>query len=105
MRLVMQTLRSTIVGLAIFGFLIFAPAGTLDYWQGWVFIVVFSLSTTFIGVYLALTDPALLARRMKVGPAAETRPRQKIIISLSLAAFVMLLVISALDHRFGWSDV
>jgi protein-S-isoprenylcysteine O-methyltransferase Ste14 len=42
---------------------------------------------------------------MKAGPAAETRPRQKIIISLAFAIFLLLLVVSTLDHRFGWSRV
>lgn len=105
MQLFIRTLRSTIVGLLVFGVLIFAPAGTLAYWQGWAFIIVFSLSTTIIGVYLALKDPALLARRMKVGPAAETRPAQKVIMSLSFATFFLLMVVSVLDHRFGWSHV
>src|SRR5215510_6201298 len=98
-------LRSVIVGLIVFGILIFVPAGSLAYWQGWVFIAVFSVSTNIIGIYLARNDPVLLERRKRVGPAAETRPLQKIIITLSFAVFIMLLIISALDHRFGWSDV
>jgi protein-S-isoprenylcysteine O-methyltransferase Ste14 len=105
MQLVMRTLKTTIIGLVVFGALIFGPAGTFTYWQGWAFIIVFSLSTTVIGVYLALKDPALLERRVKVGPAAETRPAQKVIISLSFVAFFMLMVVSVLDHRFGWSPV
>jgi protein-S-isoprenylcysteine O-methyltransferase Ste14 len=105
MQLFMRTLKTTIIGLVVFAILIFAPAGTFAYWQGWAFIAVFGLSTTIIGVYLALKDPALLERRVKVGPAAETRPAQKIIISLSFAVFFMLMVVSVLDHRFGWSHV
>src|SRR5262249_38402868 len=105
MQLFVHTLKSTLIGLVVFGFLIFAPAGTFTYWQGWAFIAVFSLSTTIIGVYLALKDPVLLERRMKIGPAAETRPVQKLIISLSFAVFFILIVVSVLDHRFGWSHV
>jgi protein-S-isoprenylcysteine O-methyltransferase Ste14 len=105
MQLVMRTLKTTMIGLVVFGILVFGAAGTFTYWQGWAFIVVFSLSTTIIGVYLALKDPALLERRVKVGPAAETRPAQKVIISLSFGVFFMLMVISVLDHRFGWSQV
>lgn len=105
MQLFIRTLRSTIIGLLVFGLLIFVPAGTLAYWQGWAFIAVFSASTTIIGVYLALKDPALLERRVRAGPAAETRPAQKIIISLAFAIFPLLLIVSVLDHRFGWSHV
>jgi protein-S-isoprenylcysteine O-methyltransferase Ste14 len=105
MQLFVRVLKTTIIGLVVFAILIFAPAGTFAYWQGWAFLVVFSLSTTIIGIYLALKDPALLERRMKVGPVAETRPIQKVIISLSFAMCFMLLVVSVLDHRFGWSYV
>ena len=65
----------------------------------------FSVSTSIIGIYLALANPALLERRMKVGPAAETRPVQKIIIAVSFAVFCLMLIVSVLDHRFGWSHV
>jgi len=75
------------------------------YWQGWTFVAVFSVSTSIIGIYLALANPALLERRMKVGPAAETRPVQKIIIAVSFAVFCLMLIVSVLDHRFGWSHV
>jgi len=105
MPLLMRTLKTTLVGLIVFCCLIFVPAGTLTYWQGWTFIAVFSISTTLIGLYLVLADPVLLERRVKVGPAAETRPVQKIIITLSFVVFFLMLIISVLDHRFGWSRV
>jgi protein-S-isoprenylcysteine O-methyltransferase Ste14 len=105
MQLFMRTLRTTIIGLLVFGALIFLPAGTFAYWQGWAFIAVFSASTTMIGIYLAMNDPALLERRVRAGPAAETRPVQKIIITLSFSIFLLLMVVSVLDYRFGWSHV
>jgi protein-S-isoprenylcysteine O-methyltransferase Ste14 len=105
MNIVLRTLRSVIVGLVVFGLLIFGSAGTFAYWQGWAFILTFSVSTNVIGVYLALNDPALLERRLRVGPSAETRPVQKAIISLAFGAFAALFVVSALDHRFAWSKV
>lgn len=101
----MRTIVKSVVGLIALCLLVFVPAGTLDYWQGWAFIVVFTLSTNAIGIYLALNDPALLERRMKVGPAAETRPVQKIIITLAFVSMVAMTVVSVLDHRFGWSRV
>lgn len=100
-----RALRSAIVGLLVFGLLIFGPAGTFAYWQGWTFIATFGVCTNIIGLYLARTDPALLERRMNVGPRAETRMTQKVIISLAFAAFAALFVVSALDHRFEWSSV
>jgi protein-S-isoprenylcysteine O-methyltransferase Ste14 len=105
MRLLIRTLKAMILGLIVLGFLIFVPAGTLSYWQGWAFVVVFTLSTNAIGVYLALTDPALLERRMKAGPTAEARPAQKIIITMAFILLCLVLVTSVLDHRFCWSQV
>ena len=101
----MRTLLTSIIGLAAIGILVFVPAGTFAYWQGWLFIVVFALSTNLIGVYLARNDPALLARRLKFGPQAETRPIQKVVVALAFIAFYALPAVSALDHRLGWSKV
>jgi protein-S-isoprenylcysteine O-methyltransferase Ste14 len=100
-----RTLATSVLGLAVLGGLLFVPAGTLRYWQAWVFILVFGVSTQSIGVYLWLKDPALLKRRMQVGPGAEQRPAQRIISALLFLAFLLVMVLSALDHRFGWSPV
>ena len=101
----LRTLRASIIGLVVIAVLVFVPAGTVAYWQGWLFIIVFALSTNLIGLYLARNDPALLQRRMKFGPQAEPRPVQKALVGLAFVAFSALPVVSALDHRLGWSDV
>ncbi len=62
-------------------------------------------SANAIGVYLTLKDPELLERRKKGGPAAEQNMAQKIIISIALIGWVILLVLCGLDHRFTWSAV
>ena len=105
MKIAVQTLASALFGLAFFAALLFWPAGTLDYWQAWVFIAVFMVSTMVPSLYLAVKDPAALQRRMKAGPMAESRVAQKLIITGTIAAVIAVLVVSALDHRFGWSDV
>lgn len=105
MQLFLRTLRTAIIGIAVFAIIIFVPAGTLRYWQGWAFIIVFAISTNIIGIYLALYDPVLLERRKKVGPMAEKRPLQKIVITLCIAVFLAVLIFSPLDWRFGWSQV
>jgi protein-S-isoprenylcysteine O-methyltransferase Ste14 len=105
MKIVLQGITSGLVGLVVFGLLVFWPAGTFDYWQGWAFIAVFAASTTIPSIYLAATNPAALRRRMQVGPAAETRPLQKIIITIAFLSIGAMMVVSALDFRFGWSSV
>jgi protein-S-isoprenylcysteine O-methyltransferase Ste14 len=105
MKIAVQTLASAIFGVAFFAALLFWPAGTLNYWQAWVFIAVFMVATIIPSLYLAVKDPAALQRRMKAGPMAEGRALQKLIITGTIVAVVAVLVVSALDHRFDWSNV
>lgn len=105
MKILLQVLASSVFGIAFFAVLLFIPAGTLNYWQAWVFIAVFMVATLVPSLYLAVRNPAALQRRMKVGPGAETRISEKLIISGIIAAVVAVLVVSALDHRFKWSQV
>jgi protein-S-isoprenylcysteine O-methyltransferase Ste14 len=105
MRIILQMIASTAIGLLFFGLALFPPAGTLHYWQAWVFIAVFTVSTMIPSLYLAVNDPAALKRRLKAGPTAETRPVQRVVITATVLLVVALLVLSALDHRFGWSSV
>jgi protein-S-isoprenylcysteine O-methyltransferase Ste14 len=85
--------------------LLFLPAWTLDYWQAWVFLVVFGASALAITVYLMKNDPTLLERRVQAGPTAEKETSQKIIQSITALGFIAMLVVPALDHRFAWSTV
>jgi protein-S-isoprenylcysteine O-methyltransferase Ste14 len=94
-----------ILGMISFIALIFGPAGTFHYWQGWLFLAVFSASTMAFTIYLALYDKPLLERRLAAGPRHEKERSQKIIVSLILIAFFALIVLPALDHRYGWSPV
>ena len=105
MKTAAQALVSTAFGIAFFGVALFVPAGTVHYWQAWVFVAVFALTTTIPSALLAVRHPEALARRMKAGPAAETRPAQRVIISLTIGLVFVTFALSALDHRFGWSSV
>jgi protein-S-isoprenylcysteine O-methyltransferase Ste14 len=100
-----KVLLSLAILILIMAALIFIPAGTLNYWQAWLFLVVYFASSLGITLYLMKKDPALLQRRMRGGPTAEKQPTQKIIQTLTSLSFIALLVVPALDHRFGWSHV
>ena len=104
-KLITQTFVTFLIGAIVLGLLLFLPAGTLNYWQAWVFIVVFMTSVSAVGLYLSLKDPALLERRKRIGPAAEESPVQKIIMSIAILGNLALLIFSALDYRFQWSQV
>jgi protein-S-isoprenylcysteine O-methyltransferase Ste14 len=105
MKTALRAVSTSVAGFAVFLLLVFLPAGTFDYWRGWAFIVVFALATLIPSVYLAVTNPAALQRRMQAGPAAETRPLQKVIITFAFVSMGAMIVVSALDYRFGWSSV
>lgn len=105
MKTTLQATATSIVGLALFGVALFWPAGTFDYWQAWVFIAVFAVIGIIYTAYLAVKNPDVLRRRMRAGPTAETRPVEKIIVAGVYVTFTAMLVVSALDHRFGWSLV
>ncbi len=101
--------RKTILGFAKliigFGILVLVPAGTLDFWQAWVYFFIFAASSALITAYLWKKDPKLLERRINAGPGAEKEKSQKLIMLLAVLAFVGVIIFPALDHRFSWSDV
>jgi protein-S-isoprenylcysteine O-methyltransferase Ste14 len=105
MKLLLQAVAASLFGVAFFGVLLFWPAGTLHYWQAWVFIAIFTVASSGPTVYWALRRPDVLQRRMHGGPLAETRPVQKIAMYGVYVVVAALLVVSAFDHRFGWSQV
>jgi protein-S-isoprenylcysteine O-methyltransferase Ste14 len=81
--------------------LLFAPTGTLHYWQAWLYLSVFMGAATLITVDLMHRDRALLERRLVAGVSAEKEPTQKIIIGLAALAFAALLAIPAFERRLG----
>ena len=89
----------------VMSLLLFVPAGTVCYWEGWVYLSIFTGASIFTTLYLIRKDPALLERRMKGGPTAEKRPPQKVIMLFTSIGFIALLVVPALDHRLRWSAV
>jgi len=84
---------------------LFVPAGTVHYWQAWVYLSIFVGASALTTLYLLRWNPALLERRMRGGPTAEKRPTQRLIMLATSIGFIALLVVSALDHHLGWSTV
>jgi len=101
--------RKAVVGFALlFAVLaaaLFGPAGSVEFWQAWVFLAVFATSGAAVTIDLARRDPALLARRVQAGPAAEPTPRQKWFQGFASLAYLAVFVVAGFDHRAGWSRV
>jgi protein-S-isoprenylcysteine O-methyltransferase Ste14 len=91
--------------LVAFGLILFLPAGTFNYWQAWVFLVVVAVSAWIPSIYLLRKNPAALQARMRGGPTAESRMAQKAVIAGLYSSLAAMVVVSVLDHRFGWSPV
>jgi protein-S-isoprenylcysteine O-methyltransferase Ste14 len=102
--LIIPAIRNFLLGVVALGVVLFVAAGTLAYWQAWVFIILFMALVTAQGIYLSIIDPELLERRRQIAPAGEST-REKIFIVVGLVGNFGLIVFSALDHRFGWSQM
>jgi archaellum biogenesis protein FlaJ (TadC family) len=100
-----KSLLSLVALAVVMGLLLFLPAGTTRYWQAWVYLAIFFGASLLTTLYLIKKDPALLKRRMSGGPTAEKEPAQRIIMVFASLGFIGLLVVPALDYRFGWSTV
>ena len=89
----------------VMGLILFVPAGTVYYLQAWGYLTVFFGASVLTTLYLEKYDPELVKRRLSAGPTAEKEITQKIIMLFASIGFIALLVVPALDYRFGWSSV
>src|SRR5262245_58831216 len=100
-----RALTGTLFFIVALWVLIFLPAGSLSYQEGWLLWVHFTAWTIVATWYFLKRDPALVERRLRAGPAAEQEPAQKHIQLLASIAMGAIFVCSAFDYRFGWSAV
>ena len=92
----------TLFAVVFFAAFLFIPAGSLGYWEGWVFIALLFLPMPFTSAYFLKRDPQLVERRLRT---QEKVDEQKTIVRWAqLIAFASLLI-PGLDYRFGWSRV
>jgi protein-S-isoprenylcysteine O-methyltransferase Ste14 len=82
--------------------IIFVPAGTLAFWEGWVYLGILLIPMFFVVAYLFRNAPDLLVRRMKM---RERESEQSRIVAFSGVLFLIAFMLPGLDYRFGWSDV
>jgi membrane protein implicated in regulation of membrane protease activity len=74
-------IAKTVLGFAflmsVLGLALFVSAGSLRFWQAWVYLAVFAICTFLIVAYLFQNNPSLQASRVQVGPVTETRKSQQ----------------------------
>jgi len=103
--LIVRTFLGFLFLMFVLALALFWSAGSLQYWQAWVYLADFAICTILITAYLIRNDQELLEGRVKAGPVAETQKSQQIIQSLASLFFVSLFIIPGLDFRYGWSYV
>ncbi len=100
-----QAMAGFIALYVILGIFLFLSAGTMNYLQGWFYLVSFAFPVLLITLYLFKNDKRLLESRVKAGPGAEKEKNQKVIQSLAQISFILVYVVSGLDYRFHWSQI
>ena len=102
MKLLFHALTKFICGILAVGLLLFLPAGTLYYPNGWLFAGLLFLPMLILGAVLFIKSPELLKKRLD---AKEKESTQKGAVALSGLLFLCGFLVAGLDHRFGWSHV
>lgn len=98
-KLFCQAITKFISGLVMVGVLIFLPAGSFMYWQGWLLIGILFVPMFIAGLIMMKKSPELLRKRLNV---KEEETEQKTVIMLSGIMFLAAFVVAGLNFRFGW---
>lgn len=98
-KLFFQALGKFIIGLIIIGLLLFIPAGTLNYFNGWLFMALLFIPMFIAGIIMFIKSPDLLRKRLN---AKEETNEQKIVILVSGIIFLLSFILAGLNFRFGW---
>lgn len=97
--LFLQALTKFLLGAVIIGLLIFLPAESLHYWQGWLLMGILFVPMFAAGMVMMAKNPALLRKRLN---AKEQETEQKTVVKLSGLLFIAAFVVAGLNWRFGW---
>ena len=89
-------------GVLLLGALLFIPAGTFDWWNGWLFMGLLFVPMFVAGLILMKRNPQLLRRRLN---ARESEQTQRRVIAASGAMFAAAFILAGLNRRFGWVAV
>lgn len=86
-------------GFLVLALLVFLPAWTLRYWQGWLLLAILFVPMLVVGAVLMKRSPALLEKRLN---AKEEQSEQKAVLALSGVMFLAAFVLAGLNYHFGW---
>ena len=98
-KLFAQAIGKFLVGLILFGVLLFVPAGTICYPNGWLLIALLFIPMFIAGLVMMVKNPVLLKKRLN---AKEEEKEQKAVVALSGVMFLAAFVVAGLNFRFQW---
>ncbi|MBR4687156.1 MAG: isoprenylcysteine carboxylmethyltransferase family protein [Bacteroidales bacterium] len=98
-KLFTQALTKFFLGVVIIGLLLFLPAGSFRYWQGWLLMGILFVPMFIAGFVLMAKNPELLRKRLN---AKEEEKEQKTVVGLSALLFIAAFVVAGLNWRFQW---
>jgi len=101
-QLISKVLARYISGIIIISAILFIPAGSIGFWNAWLFMGILFIPMLFVIVYLITRDPELLFKRMNTSEKEKT---QKKVVLLTSIIFLSAFIIAGLDYRFQWSKV
>ena len=102
MKLFISALTKYVAGVVLFGALIFAPAGTLDWSHGWLMMGLLFVPMMVMGAVMMVYAPELLDKRIK---NKEERKKQRGVVAMSGLTFVASFVVAGLNYRYGWTSL
>ena len=97
--LFLQALGKFLLGVVVIGLLLFLPAGSLQYWQGWLLMGILFVPMFCAGLVMMAKNPELLRKRLN---AKEGEKEQRTVVKLSGILFVATFVVAGLNWRFDW---
>ena len=97
--LLTQALAKFFLGVIVMGFLIFLPAGSFRFWQGWLLMGILFVPMFAAGLVMMGKNPELLRKRLN---AKEKEAEQRTVVKLSGLLFILAFVVAGLNWRFGW---
>ena len=98
-KLFFQAIVKFLFGLILFALLLFVPAGTISFWNGWLLIVVLFVPMFAAGIVMMIKNPKLLEKRLN---AKEKEQEQKAVVALSGLMFLAAFIVAGLNFRFSW---
>ena len=101
-KLFFQAIIKFLLGLVVVGLLLFIPAGTINYWNGWLFIGLLFIPMFIAGIILMIKNPELLRKRLD---AKEKQSEQKQVILFSGLMFLAGFIIAGLNYRYNWITI